>query len=309
MKNIKKSIVFGFFALMSLSINAQQEAIFTHYMYNTLAINPGYAGSREALNATILHRSQWVDFKGAPTTQTLTLHGPLKSKKIGIGCSMINDKIGAVNNMSAYVDFAYIIKVGETSHLSFGLKGGINYMQAKLSELAITDQTDVAFQNNINSKILPNFGFGTFYYAEHFYAGISVPKLLESNFRTTEIKFSTKISEEVRHYYLIAGAIFKLSDNVDFKPTTLIRITKAVPIQADITSSFIFRKKIFVGAMFRTGDAIGLLAGYNFTNQIHIGYSYDWSYGLKTIKYNSGTHEIMLSFDFLGKEKSVPRFF
>jgi type IX secretion system PorP/SprF family membrane protein len=311
MKNLKKIIIALLLGFAGLNMNAQQEAMFTHYMYNTLAVNPAYAGSRDAITATVLHRSQWVSFKGAPTTQTLTVHGPLKSKKIGLGLSVVNDKIGPIRNTAAYADFAYILKLTEKSNLAFGLKGGINYMQANLSALVLDNQSDAAFENNISSKILPNFGFGMYYSTEKFYAGISAPKLLENNFITKETSFSTKITQEIRHYYVIAGAVFKLSENIDLKPTTFVKVTTGAPIEADLTTTFIFKKKLNAGVMFRTGDAVGVLVGYSIADQFHIGYSFDWSYGLKSFKYNNGSHEIMLSYDIFGKgkEKSKARFF
>jgi type IX secretion system PorP/SprF family membrane protein len=312
MKTILQTTVFLILIVISTNSNGQQDAMYTHYMYNTLAVNPAYAGSRDALTITALHRSQWVDFPGAPTTQSLTLHSPLKSKNIGLGLSAINDKAGPIKNMSVYGDFAYTLKLTEKSKLSFGLKGGINLMQANLTSLLIQNETDESFQRDYNSKVLPNFGFGMYYARERFYAGISVPKLLENNFRTKEAGQSTMIGKEQRHYYFIAGAVFRLSETVELKPTTFVKVTMAVPIEADLTSTFIIHKKLLLGAMFRTGDAIGLLLGYNITEQFHIGYSFDWSYGLRTFKYNNGTHEIMLSYDFIFKDKgniSSPRYF
>lgn len=311
MKNLKLLMLIGFTTLSWVSLKAQQEAMFTHYMYNTLLVNPAYAGSKEALTGTLLHRSQWVDFKGGPITQTLTIHGPLKSQKIGLGGSVVNDKIGPVKTMAAYIDFAYIAKLTEKSNLAFGLKGGVNSMHVNLNALELDDQTDAAFQNNINNKVLPNFGFGMYFSNERFYAGLSIPKLLENNFRTEEAKFATDIREQVRHYYFIAGAVFKLSETVELKPTTLVKVTKAAPIEADITANFIYKKKLTLGAMYRTGDAYGLLVGFNLTPQVHLGYSYDMSYGLKTITYNKGTHEIMLSYDFAKDVTKIktPRFF
>jgi type IX secretion system PorP/SprF family membrane protein len=151
-----------------------------------------------------------------------------------------------------------------------------------------------------------------YYSRERFYAGISVPKLLENNIRAKDGGQTTRIGKEQRHYYFIAGAIFRLSESVEFKPTTFVKVTMAAPVEADLTSTFIIHKKLLLGAMFRTGDALGLLLGYNITEQFHVGYSFDWSYGLKTFKYNNGTHEIMLSYDFIFKDKgriSSPRYF
>ena len=312
MKVLRRIAFITVIAFTVVNANAQQDAMFTHYMYNTLAINPAYAGSRDALTVTALHRSQWVSFKGAPTTQTLTLHTPVKSKNIGLGFSVINDKIGPVNNTSMYIDFAYILKLNEKSKLSFGLKGGINLMQANLNTLNLDNQADVSFQENFKSKLLPNFGFGIYYYRERFYAGISTPKLLQNNFKLNETVSTTELLSQQRHYFLIAGTVIKLSNTIDLKPTTFIKLTVAAPIEADITTSFIFDKKFEAGIMFRSGDALGALIGYNITNQFYAGYSFDWSYGLKTFKYNSGTHEIILRYDFEFRDKQrirSPRYF
>ena len=284
--------------LCSATAHGQQDAMFTHYMYNTLAVNPGYAGSRDALTVTALHRSQWVGFDGAPTTQTLTLHSPI-APKLGMGLSIVNDAIGPVKTTAAYIDIAYSIKVSEKAKLAFGLKGGINFMQANLSNLSLDNSGDAAFQQNIESQLLPNFGFGMYYYQEKFYLGLSTPKLLENNFETNSTTSTTNIASEKRHYFLIAGTVLEISKNIDLKPTTFIKITNSAPIEADLTASFIFNKKILLGAMFRTGDAFGALVGYNFTDQLHLGYSFDYSYGVKTFKYNQGSHEIMLTYDFI----------
>jgi len=312
MKTLKKLAVLVIFTCCGQAMFAQQDAMFTHYMYNTIAVNPGYAGSRDALTVTALHRSQWVNFDGAPTTQTLTLHSPLLNNKLGLGLSAVHDEIGPVKNTSVYVDFAYILKTGEKSKLAFGLKGGINYMQAGLTNLMLDQQNDAAFQDNINSKLLPNFGFGVYYYRPKFYAGLSTPKLLENNFVTNTTSGSTKLATEKRHYFFIAGGVIKLSNSVDLKPTTFVKVTTGAPVEADVTASFIFSKRLLVGAMFRTGDALGALVGFNITEQFHVGYSFDWSYGNKTFKYNQGSHEIMLTYDFIfGDKQKVrsPRYF
>jgi type IX secretion system PorP/SprF family membrane protein len=299
--------------LSSLSAEAQQAPMYTHYMYNTLVINPGYAGSRDALTVTALHRSQWVDYKGAPMTQTITLHSPLKNDKIGLGLSIMNDKIGPTNNTSAFVDFAYRIKLNDKSKLALGLSAGANMFQANLNTLSLDEQVDPAFQNNIKNDITPNFGFGAYYSREKFYAGISAPSLLENSYSDNNpVVGSNILGTEQRHYFLILGGVVKLSENVDFKPTTLVKLTPAAPLQGDVTASFIFAKKLVVGAMFRTGDAFGALVGINLFEHLRLGYSYDWSYGNQTGKYNKGSHEIMLRYDFIknsNKQIHSPRYF
>lgn len=290
----------------SVTLNAQQSPLYTHYMNNTLSVNPAYAGSRDALTITALHRSQWVGFRGAPLTQTLTLHTPLRNDHIGIGLSVLNDKVGPSNNTSVFFDYAYILTLNEKSKLSFGLSVGLNIYSANLSSLQLDQQIDPAFQYDINNHVTPNFGFGMYYARERFYAGISVPDLLQNSYLVTNSETTNPIiGREQRHYFLIAGALVNISEKLAFKPTGLIKLTSGAPVQADLTASFIVMKRLLVGAMYRTGDAIGALVGFDITDQLHLGYSYDWSYGLKTGTYNQGSHELMLRYDvlFLSKKQ------
>lgn len=307
---MKKLIISGIALLALSSLTAQQDAMYTHYAFNTLAVNPGYAGSRDALTITGLHRSQWVGFAGAPVTQTLTLHTPLMSDKLGIGMSIVNDRIGPMNVTSFYADFAYKIKVSEKGKLAFGVKGGANLVQGNLSSLNLDQPNDVAFAQNIQSSFLPNFGFGMYYYTTKWYVGVSTPKLLENDFNSSNIQNA----KEERHYFLIAGTVFNLKDGgkVKFKPTTFVKITEAAPIQGDLTGMFIFQDKLEVGAMYRTGDAAGLLLGYNFSPQLRFGYAYDFSFTNRTFTYNGGSHEVMLRYDFVYADKGrirSPRYF
>jgi type IX secretion system PorP/SprF family membrane protein len=304
MKTLTKIVLVMVLTSWSFGLYAQQIPMYTHYMFNTLVVNPAYAGSRDALTITALHRSQWVGFKEAPLTQTLTMHAPLRNEHIGLGLSISNDKIGPTNNTSAQVDFAYIMQLTAKSKLALGLSGGINVFQANLNTLLIEQQGDPVFQNNIDNRVSPNFGFGAYYSRERFYAGISVPYLLENNYsEITQINGGTLVAKEQRHYFFIAGTLINISDNFAFKPTTLVKITNAAPVQADFTASFIIMKKLMVGVMLRTGDAVGGLIGLDITDQLHFGYSFDWSYGLETAKYNNGSHELVLRYDFIFPSK------
>jgi type IX secretion system PorP/SprF family membrane protein len=313
MKTVYKTTFALVCALGSLTMNAQQDPMFTHYMDNTLLVNPGYAGSRDALTVTALDRSQWVDFKGAPVTQTLTMHAPLRNEHIGVGLSILNDKIGPTNNTTILADFAYIMKVSKKAKLSLGVSAGASMFQANLSTLNLDQQSDPTFQNSISNHMAPNVGFGIYYYRERFYAGISSTNLLENNYAVVnEANGTVLTASEQRHYYFIAGTVINLTDILAFKPTTLVKFTVAAPVQADFTASFIIMKKFMIGAMYRTGDAFGGLIGMNITEQLHLGYSYDWSYGLQTSRYNMGSHEIVLRYDFIFVDKKQihsPRYF
>ncbi len=313
MKNYKCSSILFACVFSLLFAQAQQIPMYTHYMYNTLVVNPAYAGSRDALTVTALHRSQWVDFKGAPTTQTITVHAPLRKENIGLGLSLLNDKIGPSNNTSIAGYYAFIMKLNENSKLALGISAGINFYQARLNTLLLDQQADPAFLTNIKNHITPNFGFGAYYSRERFYAGISVPYILQnSNSAINQYGGDITIEKEQRHYFFIMGALFPISNNVSFKPTSLIKVTPAAPIELDITASFVLMRKLLVGVMYRTGDALGGLAGYDITEQFHFGYSYDWSFGLQTNKYNQGSHELILRYDILSpnqKQIHSPRNF
>jgi len=297
---------------MGLNAKAQQDPMFTHYAFNTQAINPAYAGTRDALTITGLHRIQWVSFEGAPITQTLTGHTPIFNDKLGIGLSVMNDKIGPTNTTSFYLDFSYKIKINDRAKLSFGLKSGLNINKTDLNSISVKDANDPLFMDDVKSDFLPNFGFGLYYYTDKYYVGVSIPKLLENNFSENTVTGSTDLASEQKHYFLIGGAVFKLSENIALKPTTFVKITAAAPIEADITANFIFMERFWVGAMYRTGDAFGILAGLNITDQLSVGYSFDWSMTNQTFKYNQGSHEIMVRYDFIFKEQKIirsPRYF
>jgi type IX secretion system PorP/SprF family membrane protein len=311
MKNLVLAVIM---VGLAFKVTAQQEAMFTHYSFNTLGVNPGYAGSRDALTVTGLHRSQWVSFPGAPVTQTLTLHAPIFNEKIGLGASFINDKIGPTKSTGFFVDFAYKIKVGDKGKLAFGLKGGLNVVGTDLASLTTIEGGDPNFQTSIQSQLLPNFGFGLYYSLPRFYAGISTPRLLQNKFETNSTSGGTNLASEARHYYFIAGTIFNLTENgnLKLKPTTFIKVTAAAPVEMDLTALFYYKDFLWAGPMFRTGDAFGILAGLNLTDQFSLGYSFDWSFGNSTGRYNAGSHELMLRYDFIFNEKAKiesPRYF
>ncbi|MDD4218368.1 MAG: type IX secretion system membrane protein PorP/SprF [Bacteroidales bacterium] len=313
MKTVLKIMIALVLVCGTTMLKAQQNPMYTHYMYNTLVVNPAYAGSRDALTVTALHRSQWVGFDGAPLTQTVSLHTPLRNEHVGLGLSLTNDHIGPTNTTSIFFSYAYIMQLTKKSKLSLGLSAGANIFQANLTSVQLDQQLDPAFETNVSNVITPNFGVGAYYHRERFYAGISTTNLLQNSYSLVNPDSENiLIGKEQLHYFLIAGALIKISDNLDFKPTTLFKLTASAPLQADVTASFILMNRVLLGAMYRSGDAVGVLVGFNITGQLHIGYSYDWSYGLKTGSYNSGSHEVMLRYDFIrndNKQIHTPRNF
>ena len=308
---MKKILIIAAALFFTFNLNAQQDAMYTHYMDNTLAINPGYAGSRDALTIMGLHRSQWIGFEGAPKTQTVLLHTPVPYKKIGLGLSFINDEVGPTNTTSFFIDFSYKIKVSKKANLAFGFKGGFNRLNNNLNVLSLDNPQDEAFVSNFDTKFLPNFGAGLYFYTDKFYLGVSSPKILENNISAQTIT-TTDAGGEARHYFLIAGYAYKIDNEWTLKPTMFYKTTEAAPMELDLTIQAIYQNIVWGGLMFRTGDAMGALVGISITEQFDVGYSFDWSYMNATAKYNGGSHEIMLRYDLIFKSEEKiksPRYF
>ena len=202
--------------------------------------------------------------------------------------------------------------VSEKGILAFGIKGGINIARIGLTDVETDQSNDASFDEDLSSGILPNFGAGLYYYTPKFYLGASTPKIIENGFETGGTSTSTDVGTEQRHFFAIAGAVFDLSEKVKLKPTTYLKVTEGAPVELDLTGMFIFNDKFEAGAMFRTGDALGVLLGYNINELLRIGYSFDWSYNNTTFKYNNGSHEVMVRYDAIfssNKKIRSPRYF
>lgn len=310
-RNILKATLTSIIILICLNVaQSQQDPMFTQYMFNQVTVNPGYAGSGEVANVMALNRQQWAGFDGAPKTFNIAANAPIPKIKCGVGFSLITDKIGPTKQTGFFVDYAYHLKVSEKGKLGMGLKGGFTYYKVNLMDIQTTTDNDVAFSRNIDGDIKANFGIGFFYYTNDFYAGFSIPKLLKNDLTTGYSVNNEKLSVSERHYYFIAGKVFDLNEKLKFRPSLLTKINKGAPIQIDLTANFILNEKIWLGAMYRIGDAIGAMVQVQLIKTLRVGYAYDLT-TTHLRRYNSGTHEIMVSFDFFtGKNKiRSPRYF
>jgi len=298
------------FLLSQTEAPAQQQTQFTQYMFNTNAVNPAYAGSRGTVSALTLYRTQWVGFEGAPTSLMFNINSPLLQDKAGIGITLINEKIGPVKQTGVFSDFVFRIKMKKSS-LAFGLKAGTDVFQANFGSLNTTASGDVQFQSDISSKLLPNFGFGLYYSAERYYFGFSTPKLVQNKIDIKNANSSlTQLGVHQMHYYFIGGCVIGSTLFIKFKPTMQLKFVQGAPISTDLSLNFLFYEKLWIGGMYRFGDAIGLLLQQQFNSQFRIGYSYDFTIS-KLAKYSNGTHEIMLGYDFNSKKEKIrsPRYF
>ncbi len=310
--NIIKGLGILAIVLVALTSNAQQDPMYTQYMFNTQTINPAYAGTWESVGFMALGRHQWTGFDGAPTTYTFTMQAPLKNERVALGLNVINDKVGLEKRFYVFADYSYLVPVGEKTSLRLGLKGGFTNYSNNLQEYTILDPGDPNFVGEINHSFKPNFGVGAFLYGKKAYVGLSIPKVVNSTFDTNTENFS--IEGEIRHYFLIAGAVFDLGENVKFKPTALAKASftseYGTPLQFDLTGNFLIKEKLWLGAMYRSGDSYGFIAQFLFANQLRIGYAIDFSTtNLKN--YNNGTHEVMISYELKFRKEEVisPRYF
>lgn len=310
---MKKVILLSAIALTVLSgkIFAQQDPQFSHYMYNTVSVNPAYAGSRDVLNITGLHRSQWIGLDGAPTSQTLSMNTPLRNRKMGVGLSVVNDKIGPLNQTFIYADYSYNVKLTKTLKLAFGLKAGINWFQPKISTLETIQNNDPSFVNStLESVVKPNVGAGIYLHSEKFYVGASAPRLLQNKFNLGTGTTDTTAVKELRHMFFIAGYIWPVNKQLKLKPAAQLKLVENAPMSIDATLEAIIHDKFSLGAGIRVGDSYYGMVGYQFTNQFRAGFAYDYT-STRLQNVNNGTIEIMLSYDFIFNNDKLrsPRYF
>lgn len=306
---MKNKFILLFTILLTISAYSQQDAQYTQYMYNTLSVNPAYAGSKDIFSILGLYRSQWVGLDGAPTTQTLSLNSPI-GKNMGGGISIVNDKIGPSSETYFDVDFSYAIKLKEDLKLSFGLKAGLNVLDVNFNKLEGGREPDNMFENNIDKRTMPNIGIGAYLYSDNYYLGLSAPDLLETDhYNEMNSNGESFLAKEKIHAYLMGGYVWDLNYDLKFKPAFLLKAVAGSPLQADISANFLYQEKFILGAAYRWDAAISAMAGFQITDQILLGYAYDFD-TTQLRKYNSGSHELILRFEMLNHYVDLsPRFF
>jgi type IX secretion system PorP/SprF family membrane protein len=297
-----------FFALMFTGFVsfAQQDAQYTQYMYNTININPAYAGSRGVMSLFGLHRTQWVGLDGAPVTNAASLNTPINNSNLGLGLSIVNDRIGPTNENTFSADVSYTINTSETYKLSFGVKGSINMFNLDVTKLTIGDPSDPTFQD-LNNQVSPNIGAGVYFHSDKLYLGLSVPSFLET---TLYADNTESVYKERMNFYLIGGYVFDLSPELKFKPAFLAKAVEGAPLQLDISGNFLILEKFVLGAAYRFDASFSGMAGFQVSDGMYIGYAYDQE-TTNLRRYNSGSHELFLRFELFKRQSKIvsPRFF
>jgi type IX secretion system PorP/SprF family membrane protein len=298
MKLFKKILFLVIFVLTIVGgpklIMAQQDPLYTQYMDNLLIINPAFAGSKENGNVLLVARNQWVSLPNSPITRSLAYQTPTNNKKVGLGFSVMFDKIGPQKQTGVYFDYSYFLQVSEKFKLGMGLKGGASFYRAALTDL-ITIDPDPIYSQDIYKNFLPNIGVGFFLSSDDTYFGLSVPKLIENTITRDDYQTQYVNKEEI-HLYMIGGKTFSLNEDFQLKTSAMFRYVKNAPFSFQINAMVGFKEKFWVGGMARFGDSFAILTQFQATEKMKIGYSYDFT--TSDLSYfSNGTHEIMFSYD------------
>jgi type IX secretion system PorP/SprF family membrane protein len=305
-----KRLLFALILLSTVQLYAQQDPLFSQYMFNKLAFNPAYAGSRDVLTMDVLYRNQWVDIDGAPKTISASVHSPLRNPHLAVGLTMYNDNIGPSVYQGAVGTFAYRILFPD-SKLSFGIQAGFKHADIDWREINAADADDPLLVSQIKKKAVPDANFGVYYYSSRYYIGLSSKQLLQNQVIVVKNEAGkSEFTKLLAHFYGMAGVAIPVSENVVFRPSVLAKFVKNAPPQLDLNASFLFNELLWLGASYRSEKAISLITEFNITPNIRLGYSYDiWLNELKA--YNKGSHEIRLGFDFnvLKNRMLTPRYF
>jgi type IX secretion system PorP/SprF family membrane protein len=268
-------------------------------------VNPAYAGLKENLSVTTLYRKQWSGLDGAPTTFTLSGHSPV-GDKVGLGISAVKDELGPVNETNVFVDFSYTLQLGESTNLALGIKAGGTFHDIGLATLDLQDLNDPFFSQDISSAT-PNVGAGAFLYGDNYYFGVSVPNMLKSVHLDEN---GMQYGSEVSHYFVTAGYVFQVSDDVKLKPSTMLKSAFGAPLSMDLNLNALFFEKFEVGTSYRTEDSFSGLIGFQVAPYLRIGYAYDHIVSeLSAIA--PASHEVVITFDLKSNPKTLrsPRYF
>lgn len=317
---MKKYLAIAFIlTIMFQEVNAQQDPQYTQYVYNTLSVNPAYAGNRGVLSFAGLYRSQWVGLDGAPETGTFNVHSPVGEGRVGLGFSVVNDRIGEGVNEETYFDiaFSYTIPTSVRGNLSLGLKAGGQLLNVDFTGLNQFTQ-ELTADNNIDNRFAPNFGLGVYYHTDKFYVGLSAPNILETDhFEESQQQVATGqsasfLARERVNYYLIGGYVFDLSPSWKFKPAFLAKGVAGAPLQLDLSANFLYSDRLTLGAAYRLDAAFSGLVGFQVSDSIQLGLAYDREITeLGNSQFNSGSFEVFLRFELSKSLNRIisPRFF
>lgn len=300
---MRESIKIAFavvFTALSVSLMAQQQSLNANYLLNNYAYNPAVVGSKPYVQANMYYRDQWTGFEGAPRTYMLSLHGPLKkAKNVGIGGMVVADQTGLIGSNTGYLTFAYHVKMNKKLRLGFGLSAGVKQYKVKLYDVKAYDQGDAYLTGTTLNANVFDSNAGIYLYGERFFMGFSCMNMLNN-----KITWKNATGRLIPHYYAVIGYNFKLGKDFAAQPSVMYKYTDPVPFQLEYSLKFTYKDMVWIGGNYRDMDGIAFMFGVTVIKKLNIAYAYDYS--LTTIKkYNQGSHEISLNYNFIKKKPPV----
>lgn len=307
---LMRRLFFAAAVLCGTSVMAQQQPLYSMYMWNMMAVQPGYAGSADVLNAGAVSRVQWNSVAGAPVTHALSAHAPINYRTLGAGGTLVHDRIGRTYTTSAYGDIAYRMRLNKRTRLALGIKAGVDHTVIANTQVENTDPTDPTFQADVVGRVQPNFGFGAYLWSKKGYVGLAVPKLMRNYIGQFNIDgLITRFQQEATHLFLTGGYVFPMG-TVKFRPSVMLRATEGAPLSGDLAANFFFQDRITLGAAYRHQAGIVGMVSMQITDQVRAGYAYDLGTQRNIVRRLSA-HEVMISYDpvFTRERVRSPRYF
>lgn len=313
---MKKHILLALIGVLVMAggLRAQQDPMYSQYMFNHQVLNPAYAGSWGFLTSTFIYRKQWIGVNGAPETQSFSFHTPSKNDRHGFGMSFVGDQIGVTKTTGFNAAYAYRIHLTEKARLAFGLQGSLDNYRANFGDVRTGSDidpsigTDPAFNGNSVNLWLPNAGAGVFFHTKRFFAGASSPKLIQHDLNGDN---AASIAQLSRHFFFTTGVVIGREESfLKFKPSILAKFNPASPMQFDFNAHFLLGDRLWLGATYRTEDALVAMVQLQLFQWLRMGYAFDYiTSELNT--YGNASHEFMLGIDLNFKRKAMvsPRYF
>jgi len=293
---MKKLLLFQLLAILPLSLSAQVPPVTNQYILNPITLNPAYAGNRGALNIAAFYRHQWAGITGAPRTVAFAVDAPVLANKLGLGLVITNDHLGVTKENQVQSSFAYRINMGEGS-LSFGLGFGLLTTNTAWSDLIVIDPGDEYYLIDSRVFAVPDFSFGTYYSYKNYFFGFSIPRLLGYQFDFNRNKYSIVVEPSEYYYLFNTGYLFNLSAKTRLLTSTLVSFSPGEKLLYDVSAHISILDRFWIGGTYRSTNSVNALCQFSINNQFKIAYSYEYDFG-PIGTYNSGSHEIMLRYEF-----------
>ncbi|WP_317898034.1 PorP/SprF family type IX secretion system membrane protein [Aurantibacillus circumpalustris] len=272
--------------------SAQQDPMYSQYMFDKMLINPAFAGSSNWVVATLKYRNQFMGINGHPTTQTFNIHAPIQKKHIGVGLKIVNDKMSILSNLNVAAQLSYHLNFAG-GKLSAGIEAGIYNKKINYQDLILSGRGDNAIPSISSSALVPDASFGIYYQKKQFYAGLSNYHLIKKSFNFNGAEASQ--AHLYKHFYFLVGNVFTLTKDITIEPSMLMKIQPSSSVQFDFNTLVYYKDRVGAGIQYRAGDAFVTMLRVNITESLRISYSYDLTVS-KLSPYAKGAHELVISY-------------